>query len=404
MHHKLTNFIFKKIVPIFVGVLAIIGANKFINKFCHNEMEQKNVACNIKISDSNSDCVTHLAGIWISYLDLQEYCNFKTEKDFKNSFENIVNECKKRKLNTLIVQVRPFADALYESKLFPWSHIVSGEQGVSPNFDPLKIMIACAHGNNMKFHAWVNPLRISNVNNPKKLHSSNPCFFENFKNKILNCAGVLMFNPGYQEIQSFVADGVKEIVENYEVDAVQFDDYFYPELKNGDDEVDRAYKEYLSKHDNAGDYKTWRKQNINDLIKKTYNIIKLVNSNVQFGISPSGNINKCIEMGADVNTWVNCSGYIDYICPQIYWSLDFKEMPFEKTAASWRKLAEKSSVKLYTGLALYKVGSERYDNGTWCNRGDIISTEIGISKKLNYDGFMLFSYKFLCNNSVHSGL
>ena len=104
-------------------------------------------------------------------------------------------------------------------------------------------------------------------------------------------------------------------------------------------------------------------------------------------------------MGADVKTWCEKNGYIDYICPQIYWSLDFKTKPFEKTAKEWRNLVKNKNVNLYCGLALYKIGTDA-DNGTWKGKNNILAREFKISKKLNYNGVILYSYGHICSEKT----
>ena len=130
-------------------------------------------------------------------------------------------------------------------------------------------------------------------------------------------------------------------------------------------------------------------------IRKTYSEIKKINPNVIFGISPAGKINNCYKVGADVKRWLSEKGYVDYLVPQIYWSLNFKVAPFEKIAKNWKNLHKNKNVKLYGGLALYKVGTN-LDLGTWkCQRNNILASESKILKKLGYSGYVLFSHRFL---------
>lgn len=133
-------------------------------------------------------------------------------------------------MNTLVVHVRPFGDALYKSAYFPWSHIVGGTQGVNPGYDPLKDMVAAAHKAGMKIHAWVNPMRIQISGTPSILAQTN--LYNTWKSDPAKAGWVVdsgngkYYNPAYQEVRKLIADGVKEIAQNYDVDGIQFDDYF----------------------------------------------------------------------------------------------------------------------------------------------------------------------------------
>ena len=312
------------------------------------------------------------------------------EHAFKFKYDSMVKNAKENKMNALFVCVRPFSDAFYPSKIYPWSHCLTGSQGKDPGFDPLKYMVKKSHASGLEFHAWINPLRVSLNHIPPKLCNSNPYNTLGSKKYFINYSGGIVYNPAYKKVQDLVADGVKEIVEKYKVDGIHFDDYFYPSGSNAISK-DTAYKNYRKKGGKMGIHQ-WRMKNVNTLIKKVYKTVKSTNPNVKFGISPSGNIGYCQSIGADVETWCQDSGYIDYICPQIYWSLDFKVMPFEKTAKTWKALIKNPNVKLYGGLALYKAGTDM-DQGTWKGRNNIIANEFKITKQLKYDGIVLYSYK-----------
>ncbi|MBR2579505.1 MAG: family 10 glycosylhydrolase, partial [Clostridia bacterium] len=291
------------------------------------------------------------------------------------------------------VHVRSHSDALYPSKTFPFSHVLTGKQGETINFDPLKYMVDTAHKNNLKFHAWVNPLRISSVSAPQEICDSNPCKSELFKNKLIKHQGGLIYNPAYPEVRKLVCDGVREIVENYNIDAIHFDDYFYPEPQNMISK-DVAYQDYTqnSPTNSTKNPEDWRKENITLLIKEVHDTIKNINPKVEFGISPPGNTEKCSKTGIDILSWLS-KGYTDYLCPQLYWSLEFSEMPFEKAMNNWINLTKGNPVKLYAGLALYKACSDA-DCGTWRGDKKILAEELDLSHKNNLEGTMLYSYSY----------
>ena len=130
----------------------------------------------------------------------------------------------------------------------------------------------------------------------------------------------------------------------------------------------------------------WRIANINTLVSGVYSAIKSINPQVQFGISPQGNITNDLNMGADVETWASQKGYVDYLCPQIYVNFDHPLLPFHQTADQWRQMTTAEGVKLYIGLAVYKAGSEDADSGTWNGKTDILQREIEYSRSLGCDG------------------
>lgn len=375
-----------------------------------NLQETKNSTEAQKISESQNEnqvqtktpdntSADKMTGVWVPYMDLDmSLSNGNNEKKFKEKFQNIITEAKKFGINAVIVHVRSHGDAMYPSKIFPWSHLITGTQGTDPGFDPLSYMIKTAHENGLKFHAWINPLRIQTKTYPKKLSPDNPYFKLGSEKYFIKHTDGICYNPAYTETRKLIIDGVKEIVQNYNVDGIHFDDYFYPEEKNFTSK-DCAYDEQLKSGEKKLSLQDWRKKNINSLVSETYKSIKAINSNVLFGISPAGNMEKCHEAGADVNLWASNKGYVDYLCPQIYWSLDYSEMPFEKTAVKWKNILKSNNVKLYSGLALYKAGTDA-DKSTWKSKNNILASEFKIIQKLNYDGMILYSWSFLNNPST----
>lgn len=335
-----------------------------------------------------------LKGVWVPYMDLDVHECEDTQNAFKDKFDKIVKSAKGHGLNTLIVHIRSHSDAIYPSKIFPWSHVLTGIQGQPQNFDPLKYMIETSHSNNLKFHAWINPLRVSSVSIPEKICTNNPCNSEAYKDKLIKHSGGIIYNPAYPEVRELVCSGVKEVVQNYEIDAIHFDDYFYPEIKNMT-EKDSAYEKYTQKFANQDQLslEDWRTNNINLLIKDVNKAIKDTKPNVKFGISPPGNLKKCKETGIDIPKWID-EEYIDYICPQIYWSLDFKAMPFERTLNCWKNITKNKNIKTYIGLALYKIGTTA-DENTWKNSEYILRNEYDLIKKNLLNGAVLYSWGYL---------
>lgn len=336
-----------------------------------------------------------MRGVWVSYMELSmENESSKTQKAFEDKFTEIAQKCCESGFNTLIVQVRPFCDALYKSSYFPWSHILTGTQGENPQYDALQIMCDICKENNLKIHAWINPYRVSSNETPKKLSDNNP-YIKNSEIGIKTDNGIFL-DPSNETAQQLVCDGVKEIAENYDVDGIQFDDYFYPTEDESFDK--KQYEAYIEKYgkENSMSLDNWRMQNVNTLICKVYRTIKSVDSSVEFGISPQGNIGNNDGLYADVKSWCTCKGFADYICPQIYFSLENPALTFEDCLDSWTSLDFDENVKLYVGLGGYKAGNGEYDEKTWLLSDSILADEYDILRNnKSVRGFMLYSYSCL---------
>ena len=337
-----------------------------------------------------------MRAVWVPYLTLYGV----TASDI----DIMVKKIKAANLNTVFFHVRPFGDALYDSDYYPWSHVVSGTQGKAPDggFDPLGYAVEVCHKNGIKIHAWINPLRVqSRGSTPKNLSADNPAYQAlHIKNprRVIEYNDSLYYNPSNSENIILIVNGVREILRGYDVDGIHFDDYFYP----ADDESFNDAPEY-SAYVSAGgtlNLTDWRCEKINQLVRQVYAAVKEEKSTAVFGISPAGNISRCARLGADIKTWCSQKGYVDYICPQIYWSQKNPKYPFEDTAQSWRALIKNKDIKLYIGLALYKAGTDS-DENTWQGSSNI-ADQIRLlrGKEIAADGFGLYSYAYLDNEAT----
>ncbi len=348
-----------------------------------------------------------MRAVWISYLEFMKSKNY-TEAEFKAYVDGIFDNCMNSGMNTVIVQVRPFSDAMYESKFFPWSQYASGEMGKNPGYDPLEYMVESAHSRNLQIHAWINPYRITgsgtDVSALPKNHSARK-WYENEKTKrnVLSYAKALYYNPSSTEVQNLIVNGVKEIVENYDVDGIHFDDYFYPNLgseykKNFDAE---EYNTYVAKCKENGkkakDIVTWRRDNVSNMVKKTYAAIKEINPECIFGISPQGNIanlTSSVKYYVDIEKWLSSSEYIDYICPQLYWGINHKTAPFASMLQDYLDIRTSDTVNIYVGLALYKAGAKLDGDSDWVESDSVIADELTLARQTGLvDGFMLYRYE-----------
>ena len=340
--------------------------------------------------------------VWISYLDFYTLLQGKSQSQFTSNIAAAFDNAKATGLNTVIVQVRPFGDALYESEIFPWSHIITGTEGVDPGFDPLSIMIREAHNRGLQIEAWINPYRIrTSGQSNKALSSDNPArsYINSGSDVVLAYGGGYYYNPGSSEAQELIVQGVREIVENYNVDGIHFDDYFYPTTSASfDSGTYQASGTSLSPAD-------WRRENVNRLVRAVYAEIKSIDSSLRFGISPQGIIaNNYDGQYSDVELWMAEEGYVDYICPQLYYGFNHATAPFASMVREWNSKIRADGVELYIGLAPYKLGTVDSYAGSgkneWLNTSDILARMVEEAREAgNYGGFILFRYDSLYNVS-----
>lgn len=292
-------------------------------------------------------------GVWVSCFEFEQVgLSNKTESEFRKNANTLFGNIKSSGCNTVYFHVRSHDDAIYPSSVTGWSKWVSRNKTALP-YNPLKILVEYAHKYGLKFHAWMNPYRITSK-------------------KVLD--------PSKEETVDRIVAQVKEIVNNYGVDGIHFDDYFYPTNEK--------------KYNGVDTYS--RMEYVNEMVRKVYKAVKAKSSRLQFGISPSGNVKYCEKIGADVKTWMSKSGYVDYIIPQIYWSdqylLDGKKTAlFKERLAEWRSLNQRD-VPMYIGLALYKGGYSLKDDLGWKKRSNNIANQLAQIKAGNTEGYVLFSY------------
>lgn len=343
-----------------------------------------------------------IRGVWISYLELNAFLKGKNKVEFTKNVDRIINNMKSLNLNTMIIQVRSFSDAIYESSIFPWSYLCTGTEGRNPGFDPLKIIIEGAHSKGIRVEAWVNPYRVIGKELNREINDDNPAasWIKDKSSNIIALNDGIYYNPGSHEVKELVVKGISEIVKNYDVDGIHFDDYFYPSTEADIDA--ETYKEYLGSGGNLS-LEDWRRENINELIRTVYKEIKSINSKVVFGISPQGSMtNNYNNQYIDVEKWVSNPGYVDYICPQIYYGFNNQGNSFNKALEEFSSIIKQNNIKLYVGLAAYKCGKEDTWAGDgkmeWIEESGILGKQIDASRKASkYGGIMFFRYDSIFN-------
>ncbi|MGW6303442.1 glycoside hydrolase family 10 protein [Streptomyces niveus] len=272
-----------------------------------------------------------------------------------------------RKLNAVIFQVRPTADALWPSPYEPWAEYLTGVQGKDPGWDPLGTAVKEAHKRGLELHAWFNPYRVANHTDPSRLIPSHPA--RKHPEWILPYGGKLYYNPGIPEVRKFVQDAMLDAVRRYDIDAVHWDDYFYPYPVAGQVFDDDA--QYAKYGGGFPDKASWRRDNTDRLVRETGERIKQIKKHVAFGISPFGvwrniatdptgsdtraGVQTYDDLYADTRKWVK-EGWIDYITPQVYWNIGFAAADYAKLVPWWSEVVKGTDVDLYIGEALYKAG------------------------------------------------
>lgn len=353
----------------------------------------------------SSECVK---SVWIAYYELQKLIA-DNENEFKINIESAFKKVKNMGFNTVTVQVRPCADAFYNSDYFPVSKYCFGKQGSELIYDPLQTMCDVADKLGLSLEAWINPYRVSQDGKIESLSNNNIAKKwyndKSTRSYVYVTENGIYFNPSAEEVTDLIVNGVTEIVKKYNISAIHFDDYFYPTTKKDIDSV--QYAEYKN---NGGKLSLadFRRSRVSSMVKSVYKAIKSINKNVKFGISPASNIdNDYDKLYADVTEWITEKDYVDYICPQIYFGFKNVYQPFMFTVKKWTEL---SNCDLYIGLPLYKSGkADKYaakEDKTaineFKNNSNIISRQIQYITQIDkIKGFYIFSYEYLFDERLN---
>lgn len=347
-------------------------------------------------------------GAWIATVDNIDWPSRKglpTDSQ-KAEFVRMVDLHKANGMNAVIMQIRPASDAFYPSPYEPWSEWLTGTQGKPPfpYYDPLAFMIEETHKRGMEFHAWLNPYRaVFNIEKssiaPTHISRLKPQWF-------LDYGGKRYFDPGNPEAQAFVTLVVSDIVKRYKVDAIHFDDYFYPYRIPGKEFPDSSS---FRKFGNQLPLEDWRRSNVDSIIVQLYRVIKSGNPLCRFGISPFGvwrNKDKdprgsdtkagqtnYDDLYADIRLWLE-KGWVDYVVPQLYWEFGHPAAPFEPLLDWWSK--NSFGKPCYIGLGYYRAGS----NTAWKDNTIIPKQLSAIRSTPNINGAVYFSSKSFYRNPM----
>lgn len=331
-----------------------------------------------------------------------------TSENYKEKIYEMFETAKAYNINTIFFQVRTSNDAFYKSKMNPYSRYLTGKEGVEPPFDVLAFVLEEAKKYNIEVHAWCNPYRVSTKTDLTKEEFLKNCDDLNFAKRhpeftVTDKKGLIILNPAKKEVKEFIKDSMMEILENYDVAGIHFDDYFYPYSglnENDDDSFDFEHRE--DKNMDLGDF---RRHQITEVIKDLHSLIKEKYPTKKFGVSPFGiwknrpndprgsNTDIACSQSydnqyADSYTWVK-EGYIDYIIPQLYWDFGHSIAPYGDLLEWWVELCKDTNVDLYIGHGAYRLGSE----GCYENKYEVVNQLKFSNQHETVKGNVFFTYK-----------
>ena len=394
----------KKLIPVFLSFIFLAGAIVYVSD-AEKPIESDNTPAEAAQYEVNLP--REMRGVWVTYMTLDVEGESEKEAAFKDTIDTIIVEMQNANLNTMVVQVRPFSDALYPSRYYPWSHILTGTQGEDPGYDPLGYIIEQAHQSDIAVHAWINPFRICSDeskwddvcdNNPAKQLLS-----DGDDTAVVHTAGGVYYDPASPAVQQIILSGVRELLEHYPVAGIHIDDYFYPSQDAAIDEAE--YKAY-QQSGGSDPLDVWRRDTVSAWIREMYTAVKSFGSDKIFSISPAVDLQKNRDtLYADLQHWCTESGYCDWIIPQVYVGFRHETKPFIQAASAWNALPLADSVHLLYGLAAYKCGTDDTYAGSgaqeWKKDTDILSRQITFCRSLPHcSGFVFFSYSAFFGENV----
>ena len=358
---------------------------------------------------SNPEKIGDWKGLWLSQFDLQSIYSSgsaqRPEADFRKRMETVLDNTVKDGFNTVVLQLRPNADSIYPSDVYPPSKYAVGSYAGDFQYDPVAIVVELCKERGLSVHGWINPMRGMTDAEIKQVDDKylikqwyNDTAKKNDYIVLVNQNWYL--NIAHPEVRKLICDGAAEILEKYEMDGVHMDDYFYPTTDASfDGKAYNAYKKEGGKLSLAD----WRKDSLNALVAELYATVKTHDLRALFGISPAGNINTVRDSHyADVDTWCANPGYIDYIMPQVYFGFEHASWAFDKTCKIWQDIIKTDYVTLIVGMSFGKAqsGVDNYAGAAgkdeWTRHKDIMVRSLRHTETLELcKGVTVFCYQYL---------
>lgn len=333
----------------------------------------------------------------------------------KHALTNALDDMVKTGINTVFFQVKPDATALWHSSMLPWSGVLTGTVGKDPGYDPLAFILSEAHHRGIKVHAWLNPYRVSTDTQPQtsaalSLPSRPTSVYALHPNWIRTASRQFVLDPGLPDVRNWITGVVTEIIKNYDVDGIQFDDYFYHETPQSPLDDEFTYLQYGKSFSNKAN---WRRNNTLLLIKQVSSVVHALRPSIKFGVSPAGVWRNKTDDPAGSDTWGGASSYdtayadtrnwikqglLDYIAPQLYWPFERKNVRYDVLARWWADVVRNTPTRLYIGLALYKVGTPSATEPDWTIGGGVpeLKRQLNLNDALpEVRGAILFRQSYL---------
>lgn len=364
-----------------------------------------------------------LRGAWVSNVANIDTPRGLPIEEYKAALDRIINKAAEYNMNALIFQVRPTNDAYYPSKLNPWSRFITGTEGQDPGFDVLEYVINEAGKKGIRIHAWMNPYRVGMK--PIDEYGSKEVYLETLsennwarlhpEHTILDGLNKVILSPSHPEVIKFVTDSIMEVVNNYDVDGVHIDDYFYPYAKIEEEKEMDDYLKYRDTPEQSFD--DFRRSNVDKMIKSIHDAMKnslnKKGNKIEFGISPfaiyrsnilidpetgwekgsfhSKGVLQCyLGLYSDIYRWMK-EGWIDYVVPQLYFPFERPDVTYHDLTAWWAEISKETGTKLYTGNAIYQMGNP--EKKEWQNPDEIKNQLSFNSNFENIKGSIFFTFK-----------
>jgi uncharacterized lipoprotein YddW (UPF0748 family) len=357
-----------------------------------------------------SDPKREFRGVWVATVENIDWPSSPglTVDQQKRELISRLNDHQQSGINAVMLQIRPAADAFYSKSREPWSKWLTGKQGQAPNpaYDPLEFAITEAHKRGIELHAWFNPYRATNDG---KFAELSPAHITRLKPEwFFVYGGIKLFNPGIPEVRDYIVKVFLDVVDNYDIDGVHLDDYFYPYDIAGQHINDaETFKQYGGGFDDIND---WRRDNVDQLIKMLSDSIHKHKPHIKFGVSPFGiwankyqnpegtdthGGSSYYELFADSRKWIK-EGWVDYINPQLYWPIDDRTAPFNKLLDWWSN--NTYNRHLYIGMAAYRINERR--KGKFKDPAQMPDQVKYLRNNPRVQGSVYFSSKSLLNNPL----
>ena len=335
-----------------------------------------------------------LPAVWVSYLEWQQL-DFSSADAFSRGIDALLDNIDALGATVVLAQVRPFGDALYPSTLFPFSHLCTGVQGQDPGFDPLALLVEAAHARGLELEAWINPYRLQAGSVPV-LCDESPAVQHPDWTKATDTG--LYLDPANPDVRQYIADGIRELCQNYPLDGIHLDDYFYPTTSATFDAAEYAA---AGTGLSLADWRRQKRQRAAGPLPPGHPKLRRA-----AGGGPLADLSLCRDgQYSDAALWLAEGGYADYLMPQLYWgqsyTLDGDDAhSLGKLAAQWAALPRAPEVALYGGLGAYRIGDgDGSDGGAaeWQTGHALAYTYIYL-ESLGFTGAGLYRYASLWEN------